>query len=349
MDTGILSIILHLLPYQFRGLGILSTIMFTFNVGLFAIFSCIGLARLFLFTEHARNQAISMIEETSYLAAPCVAYLTLVGQVSLTCSTAWGHGWTIAAYVFWWIGMAWTVTLCSATVVILTKRSITDDRNIVPAIFLPLISVMTAGTTGGIVVNYSYHISARMAVPVIIVSYMCIGYALFLSIMFYSVYLHRLMTEGPPQFAKTPTMIITVGPLGQFATAIQVLGTAAYTKADFSQYHKGTFLEASAGSVVSAVGTLLALLVVGFAFFWITVAWYIVIEAMLHKLPFNLTWWSMIFPMGVLTTALINLSVAMDSPAFRGLSTALLLFLLIIYFYNLVMTLYKIKSLLRIS
>lgn len=212
MDTGILSIILHLLPYQFRGLGILSTIMFTFNVGLFAIFSCIGLARLFLFTEHARNQAISMIEETSYLAAPCVAYLTLVGQVSLTCSTAWGHGWTIAAYVFWWIGMAWTVTLCSATVVILTKRSITDDRNIVPAIFLPLISVMTAGTTGGIVVNYSYHISARMAVPVIIVSYMCIGYALFLSIMFYSVYLHRLMTEGPPQFAKTPTMIITVCP-----------------------------------------------------------------------------------------------------------------------------------------
>lgn len=156
--------------------------------------------------------------------------------------------------------------------------------------------------------------------------------------------------------------MLQVGPLGQFATAIQLLGTAAYTRADFADYDRGAFLKASAASAVASSGVLVALLILGFALFWIATAWYILIEALLmRKLSFSLTWWSMIFPMGkqclyvvcsprellttplsgVFTTALLNLSIEMDSPAFRVLTTALLLLLLVIYFLNLVLTTYK--------
>lgn len=44
------------------------------------------------------------------------------------------------------------------------------------------------------------------------------------------------------------------------------------------------------------------------------------------------------------TTALLNLSNALDSPAFRGLTSALLIFLLLIYFFNLFFTLYRIVT-----
>jgi hypothetical protein len=48
--------------------------------------------------------------------------------------------------------------------------------------------------------------------------------------------------------------------------------------------------------------------------------------------------------LGVFTTALINLSIAMESSGFRGLATALLIFLLLIYFYNLFFTLYRVYT-----
>jgi tellurite resistance protein TehA-like permease len=84
MDTGILSIIMNLLPWQFRGLGILSTIMFFFNILIFSVFTLISILRLFKFRHHVRSETLNKAEELAYLGAPPTAYLTLVAQVSVT-------------------------------------------------------------------------------------------------------------------------------------------------------------------------------------------------------------------------------------------------------------------------
>lgn len=362
MDTGIISIIMNILPWQFSGLGIISTIMFVFNLVLFVSFALLAITRLFTFPRHVRSETLNQVEEISYQGAPAIAYLTLVAQVALTCSTAWGFRLTILAYVLWWIGLVWTVTLCSASVIVLAKRSITDDRSLSPAIFLPLIAVMTLGTTGGIVTRYSVGMSARLAIPIIVTSYMAIGYAFFLSLLYYAIYTHRLLAVGPPMKAKLPSLCVTIGPLGQFATAIQLLSTAANTRGLFGSYSRGTWLTASSASSVSAASELIALLVIGFGFLWITVAWYMIFEAAVQrKMPYSLAWWSMIFPMGkfnlspqnrivtlipsgVYTTALINLSIALNSDAFRGLSAALLVILVILYLINWGFTIWRLVT-----
>ncbi|KAF2644526.1 hypothetical protein P280DRAFT_173589 [Massarina eburnea CBS 473.64] len=343
MDTGIISIIMNLLPWQFNGLGILATIMFVWNLVLFSIFTLISIARLFRHGRHVQSELYDSTEQMSYQAAPAIAYLTLVAQVSLTCSTAWGHRFTILAYVLWWIGLVWTVTLCSWSVLFLSKYHFTENKRLPPAIFFPLIGVITQGTVGGLVVNYSAGLSATLAIPIIIVSFMLIGYSFFLSIMYYTIYFHQLLTVGPPQKATIPSMVVTIGPLGQFATSIQLLGTAASSKRLFADYNQGTFLTASAAESLTTICVVLALMAMGFGFLWITVAWYHVVESLVKRqLPFSLTWWSLIFPIGVYTTALLNLSKAMDSSGFRGLTAALLVFLLIVYFVNLFMTAYRI-------
>lgn len=43
MGTGITSILLHELPYQFRGLGIIANIIFALNVLLFLVFLTISM------------------------------------------------------------------------------------------------------------------------------------------------------------------------------------------------------------------------------------------------------------------------------------------------------------------
>lgn len=184
-----------------------------------------------------------------------------------------------------------------------------------------------------------------------------------LALLYYAIYLHHLLAVGPPENAKIPSMVILVGPCGQFATAIQLLGTAASTRGLFNSYNQGTFLTGNAASSLLTMSTLLALMVDGLAFLWIGVAWYPIIEALSkRKLSFSLTWWSLIFPMGmyltkrsprglslntllgVFTTSLMNLSIAMDSPVFRGFSAALLVFLLVIYFFNLGFSFYRIVT-----
>ncbi|KAF2856146.1 hypothetical protein T440DRAFT_99275 [Plenodomus tracheiphilus IPT5] len=343
MDTGILSIILKLHPWTFRGQSVLSTVMFVLNLFLFVAFSAISILRLRGHRHHVRTQTLTNLEEQSYLGAPATAYLTLVAQVALTCSTAWGFHWTIFAYVLWWIGLVFTVGLCSSNVIILIKRNMTTDREMTPAIFLPLISVMTLGTTGGIICNYGVGMTPALAVPIIVVAYMAIGYALFLSLMYYTFLAHKLLAVGLPAPGKVPALVITVGPMGQFATAIQVLSTAASKRGLFAGYARGTWLQGSAASSVSAAAVLLALLALGFAFMWITVAWCIVMEHLIKRqLPFSLTWWSLIFPMGVFTTALLNLSNALNSSVLRGFTSALLIFMFLVYFVNWGGTVYKI-------
>ena len=138
---------------------------------------------------------------------------------------------------------------------------------------------MTLGTTGGIVTRCSVGLSARLAIPIIVTIYMTIGYAFFLSLLYYAIYTHRLLAVGPPMRAKSPSLCITVGPLGQFATAMQLLGAAANSRGLFGSYNRGTWLTASSASSASAASELIALLVIGFGFLWITIAWYMDFEA----------------------------------------------------------------------
>jgi tellurite resistance protein TehA-like permease len=97
------------------------------------------------------------------IGATIIAYFTTVAQVALACSVAWGYGFTVLAYVLWWIGMAWMIVQCSTPHISLSKERLTEDEHPHKAVFLPILGAMTAASIGGIICNNSVHLSARMA------------------------------------------------------------------------------------------------------------------------------------------------------------------------------------------
>jgi len=103
MDTGIIAILLHQLPYQFRGLSIISTVIYILNLSLFVVLLGIFTARLILYPRQAFHKFGTVIDELASLACPVVAFLTIVGMTAMTTGQAWGHGWAIFGYVLWWI------------------------------------------------------------------------------------------------------------------------------------------------------------------------------------------------------------------------------------------------------
>ncbi len=212
MDTGVLSIIMHQLPGQFSGLPVLSTVMFVLNLVLFIAISSIWLLRWILYPSETFHAVFNDTEEVALLACPTIAYFTLVGQVALTCSNSWGHGFTILAYVLWWIGVVWILLVVTMLYIHMIRKPSGQlvDRWLPTAVFVPIVGTMTAGTIGGVIINNADHVSAGLAVPVIIVGLMLVGFGWLLGILVYSVFFHRLLTAGWPPAEKIPGLILTV-------------------------------------------------------------------------------------------------------------------------------------------
>ncbi|KAL2433749.1 hypothetical protein ABEF95_010335 [Exophiala dermatitidis] len=346
MNAGIIAILMHQLPYQFDGLGVLSTIVFMFDFVLFIIFSAVYILLFAIFRGQAYRELVDDVSQLALFACWPIAWLTLVAFVSLTVSEAvsWGgHAFTLVAYVMWWIGTAWMMaTLCFVIITLVRRHSISDQQ-LPPLVFIPSVGVATLATIGGLVSSFSHDISARLAVPVIIASFFAVGVGLLLATFLYTMLLHHLLTKGWPPPQQTASMFLFVGPMGQSAAALQLLGSAAHTYGRFEGYHKGAFLTETAAAPLEVACIMTALLLSGMGTVWLMLAvWAMAERAFQKELSWTPTWNAIIFPTGTLTTSMLMFSIEMDSPFFHVITTLLLLLMILMFFVNLAATLWEI-------
>lgn len=134
-------------------------------------------------------------------------------------------------------------------------------------------------------------------------------------------------------------MTAQMGPNGQCSTAFQLLGTASDTSGAFAGYHKGTFLQAGSASGVQSSSVMLSLFLFGFGVFLLFVSMCAILEvAWKGQIQFNFGFWSTIFPMGTMNTAMLVYSTEMDSPTWRVLTVGLFIILVVDFLLYLVFT-----------
>jgi len=93
------------------------------------------------------------------------------------------------------------------------------------------------------------------------------------------------------------------------------------------------------GQGLQTSGMLLALLWLGFGYIWFLFVIIGTIDIFVKKqAKFSLSWWALVFPTVTLNTAWLQLSKAMDSPAFRVLSAMLTTAIALVYVVNWVFT-----------
>jgi len=136
-----------------------------------------------------------------------------------------------------------------------------------------------------------------MAVPVIIVGYMFIGVGILFTFVLHVHYLYHNFTRGfLDRTRQTASGVLIIGPLGQASGAFILLGSAA--QSNFGKYNKGTFLQASAGSALSAASIMMALLLLGFSFVLALTVFTFLLEN-IKRWKFSIGWWTLIFPVGI--------------------------------------------------
>lgn len=330
MNLGILAILMHILPYQFNGLRTISAVLFVAALVVFILCITLISLRFILYGKAAWNEITSDVNELCFMACFPISWMTVTSLTVLIVSNAsWGgHPFTIVGYVMYWISVFAVLFLGVGIYVILTIKQLTEARTLTLSIILPAVATSTAALEGGVLALYAKDISADLAVPVIIVSFMLVGIGFFVAILISALFLQRILATSWYDGIKRPTLMILLGPTGQSAAALLVLSDASTLH--FPQYERGTALQPSVAAALHGACLLFALMLFGLGVFWTLWGVYAIIDAVVRReAKWTPAWYSTVFPTGTMNTALVLFSEQFDSPAFRVLATGLLILLTI--------------------
>ncbi len=105
MGTGIVSILLHNLPYNAKWLYWISVVVFVINVALFVIFTCISVIIYTMYPEIWRAM-IRHPTQSLFLGTFPMEFATIVSVPS------WGPWATTLAWTMWWIDIVVSTAIC---------------------------------------------------------------------------------------------------------------------------------------------------------------------------------------------------------------------------------------------
>jgi tellurite resistance protein TehA-like permease len=289
---------MHTLPYQFNGLKTIATVLYLLDLIIFIVCVALMTARFLIYRRTAWTEITSDVNELCFMSCFPIAWMTLTALTSLIVSNApWGASFTIVAYVMWWIAVAWTSVFATGIYILLTTKELTQARTLSLAIVLPAVANSTAALEGGILAIYSRDISARLAVPMIIVSFMLVGIGFFVAVNIYSLFLQRILVNDWFDAARRPSLTILLGPAGQSAAALLALAEAS--KIHFGQYGKGEFLQQSAATALHGACVIIALMMFGLGIFWAAFVLYAIMDAVMKReARWSPAWYATIFPTG---------------------------------------------------
>ena len=172
MDTGVLSIILHQFPYPSHWTRVCSTIMFIFTIVLFLSFGTIYILRWTIYFKTTLRDVRKDPEEIALQACPAITWLTLTEQVQLTAAQSFGYGFTVLAFVMWWIALVWVLSILIVLYIHLVKyhSGTMVDKLLPTAVFVPVVGFLTVANAAGTIVNgavHHTHLSVTLAIPLV--------------------------------------------------------------------------------------------------------------------------------------------------------------------------------------
>ncbi len=196
------------------------------------------------------------------------------------------------------------MAVCGIWLIVSLKKKRVHHHNtpldrVTAALLLPIVPVVVASASGGIVAEVLPN--RDHAVTTLVVSYILWGLGESFSFIVMAVYFTRLQIHNLPPKEVIVSVFLPIGPLGQGVFGIQQLGkfalavlpkTSAFGSVDSDGLH--------GGEVFYGIGIFAAFIMWGAALGWLSFALIAVLS--IKSFPFNMGWWGFTFPLGVFTT-----------------------------------------------
>lgn len=230
------------------------------------------------------------------------------------CLQPWGTWVVHVAWAFWWIDTLLSMATCISMPFIVMHRHKPGLQNTTAALLLPIVPVVVAAATGGIVAEVLPN--PDHAFTTLVISYVLWGIGQTLSACVLALYFHRLTVHSLPPREVIVSVFLPVGFLGQGGFGIQQLGKVAVQRLNESQMFGAAGVDATRGAeILYVIGVFLALIMWGFALVWVSFA--LISLATTQNFPFNMGWWGFTFPLGVWGTCTGALATNVNSDFFK--------------------------------
>lgn len=309
MGTGITAICLGNLPVKISFFYEMGFGLWLFNIFFFCLFLSMWLASAFFFPR-IQHQALKHPVSPLFLGCLPMGLATIINGFAL-----FGYPWLgeVALHIachLWWLD----VLLAVAVVVIVPYFMFTtqqhDLSNMTAVWLLPFVACEVAAASGGILLP---SFSPQEALSVLAVSYALWGISLPLAFAILVTLFQRLLFHKLPSKEMAATIWLPLGPTGTGALSLLTIGQGAEK---LLQNNLGQFdaLWAHFLSVLNMVDLIGALMLLGFATWWMLIALVITWRYAKDGLSFNMSFWSFTFPLGVYTAAILNLAKQMPWP-----------------------------------
>ncbi|KAK9860135.1 hypothetical protein MYU51_010443 [Penicillium brevicompactum] len=225
MGTGIVSMLLHSLPYNGAWLYWLSIVIFVLNVFLFMAGCFITLLRHILYPE----VFLAMIKhpvQSMFIGCFPMGLATIINMICAVCVPAWGQGASYLALGLWILDAAISVTVALLLPFMLMAHGEEMQLSSMTAVWLlPIVSCNVAASTGAAVAEVLPNLD--YALWTVITSYVLWGIGLPLALMVMVIYLARLALHKLPPKAVIVSVFLPLGPLGQGSLGATKLGECA--------------------------------------------------------------------------------------------------------------------------
>jgi len=340
MGTGITSVLLHQLPYQFNGLREISMAIYFLNILLFTIFLLVSIARYVIWPQVFKTMLFHP-QQSLFLGTLSMGFSTIVTMTVLVAVPAFGQKMAYVAWAMWFVNVIVSVMIATVVPFVMFTRHDQTFSSINAAWLMPILGPLVAAASGGIVATVLPEEHARLT---IILSYV-LWFPTLISMMIMALLYARLAIHKVPAPEAVVSVFLPVGPCGQGAFVL--LQLAEVTR----QLTKSTGVWLGGGSIYSAEEAVMMATAVhgvticasfvlwGLGFFWFAIAIMTLVDMARKKtIPFNMGWWGFTFPLGVHASATIAFATQLDSGFFRVLGTVQALSVTILWIYIVGMT-----------
>jgi tellurite resistance protein TehA-like permease len=214
------------------------------------------------------------------------------------------------------------------------------------------VASVVVAASGGVVANALAPFDPQLARSTVITSYIIWGTGVPPACLVMAVYFYRTAIGGVPAAAALSSVFLPLGPCGQGAYGMIVLGKMTRDLAYDYNLSFGLPLSQEStlrmADAVYAGGLVSGMILWGFGFLWYIVAFAIVLDHYIkHRNFFALSnftvgLWAITFPIGVFATAADQIASEFSSPAFKVIATFLSVQVVIHWLYVSVMTVWKV-------
>ncbi|KAL9625697.1 MAG: hypothetical protein Q9160_000015 [Pyrenula sp. 1 TL-2023] len=308
MATGGICNVLWSVPYRFRGLTAIGEVFFIANI-IFFISTCIAISSRFYYYPYTFKASICHPTESLFIPGAVVATGTILINISQYGLPHIGSWLNDTVEVLFWMYCAIAFTFSVGIYLTLWSTQYFSISQMTPIWIFPAYPLLIVGPHAGVLAS---QLRPERAFTIIVGGFTLQGIGFMVSLMVYSAFIYRLMTQKLPKESLRPGMFVSVGPSG-FTVAGLINMAKSAQKVFPKHFMENGDLTATifkVGCDWSALwlwGTSLALY-----FFFISVfAHYSTLAG--SRMTFTMTWYSFVFP----NTALISATFAVGNAFFN--------------------------------